>query len=95
MNIVQILNTAEDVKTMSLKQAKFNLFKGHLKFGHIRIPFLKFDTVFKMIMETIDILLNHILTYCMTVDLERIVLKCKNHVCIEYLVDNKALLSSL
>jgi len=95
LNIVQILNTSEDVKTISLNQAKFNLFKGHLKFGHIRIPFLKFDTVFKMIMETIDILLNHILTYCITVDLETIVFKCKNRVCIEHLFDNKALLSSL
>ena len=41
LNIVQVLNTSEDVKTISLNQAKF---KGHLKFGHIRIPFLKFDT---------------------------------------------------
>ena len=45
-----------------------------------------------MIMETIDILLNHMLTYCITVDLETIV---KNRICIKHLFDNKALLTSL
>ena len=36
-------------------------------------------------METITFLLNHRLTYCFTVDLENIVLKCKFRVRIEQL----------
>jgi len=48
-----------------------------------------------MIMETIIFLLNHILTYCITVDLVNIVLKCKYRVRIEQLFDRKSLLSSL
>jgi len=47
-----------------------------------------------MAMETIILLLNHILTYCITVDLGKIVLKCKYRVCIEQLFDRKSLLSS-
>ena len=49
---------------------------------------------YKMTMETIIFLLNHMLTYCITVDLENIVLKCKYRVCIEQLFDRKSLLSS-
>jgi len=37
-----------------------------------------------MTMETKNFLLNHILTYCFTVDLGKIVLKCKHHVHIEH-----------
>jgi len=44
----------------------------------------------KMAMETIIVLLNHMLTYCITVDLGKIVLKCK----FEQLFDRKSLLSS-
>ena len=43
-----------------------------------------------MTMETIIFLLNHILTYCITVDLGKIVLKCKYRV----RIDRKSLLSS-
>jgi len=47
-----------------------------------------------MTMETIIFLLNdHMLTYCIIVDLRTIVLKCKNLVCIENLFDRKFLLS--
>jgi len=45
-------------------------------------------------METIIVLLNHMLTYCITVDLRTIVLKCQNRVRIEQLFDRKSLLSS-
>jgi len=47
-----------------------------------------------MTMETIIFLLNHMLTYCITVDFGTIVLKCKNRVHIEHLSDRKSLLSS-
>ena len=47
-----------------------------------------------MTMETIFFLQNHILTYCITVDLGKIVLKCKYRVRIEELFDRKSLLSS-
>jgi len=47
-----------------------------------------------MTMETIIFLLNHMLTYCITVDLGKIVLKCKYHVRIEQLFDRKSLLPS-
>jgi len=47
-----------------------------------------------MTMETIILLLNHTLTYCINVDLGNIVLKCKNRVSIEHLFDRKPLLSS-
>ena len=47
-----------------------------------------------MTMETIIFLLNHMLTYCITVDLGKIVLKCKYRVRIEQLFDRKPLLSS-
>jgi len=47
-----------------------------------------------MTMETITFLLNHRLTYCFTVDLENIVLKCKFRVRIEQLFDRTSLLSS-
>ena len=47
-----------------------------------------------MTMETIIFLLNHMLTYYITVDLGKIVLKCKNRVRIEQLFDRKSLLSS-
>ena len=46
-------------------------------------------------METIIFLLNHNLTCCITVDLGKIVLKCKYRVRIEQLFDRKSLLSSL
>ena len=46
-------------------------------------------------METINILLNHMLTYCITVDLGKIVLMCKYRVRIEHLFDRKSLLSSI
>ena len=44
--------------------------------------------------KTIIFLLNHMLTYCVTVDLGKIVLKCKYRVRIEHLFDRKSLLSS-
>jgi len=47
-----------------------------------------------MTMETIIFLRNHILTYCITVGLGNIVLKCKYRVRIEQLFDRKSLLSS-
>jgi len=47
-----------------------------------------------MTMETIIFLLNHMLTYCINVDLGKIVLKCKNRVLIEHSFDRKSLLSS-
>jgi len=47
-----------------------------------------------MTMETIIVLLNHTLTYCINVDFGKIVLKCKYRVCIEQLFDRKSLLSS-
>ena len=40
-----------------------------------------------MTMETIIFLLNHMLTYCITVDLGNIVLKCKYRVHIDQLFD--------
>ena len=43
---------------------------------------------------TIIFLLNHMVTYCITVDLGKIVLKCKYRVRIEQLFDRKPLLSS-
>ena len=43
---------------------------------------------------TIIFLLNHMLNYCITADLGKIVLKCKYRVRIEQLFDRKALLSS-
>ena len=46
-------------------------------------------------METINILLNNMLTYCITVDLGKIVLMCKYRVRIEHLFDRKSLLSSI
>ena len=47
-----------------------------------------------MTMETKIFLLNHMLTYCIIVDLGKIVLKCKYRVRIEQLFDRKSLLSS-
>ena len=47
-----------------------------------------------MTMETIIFLLNHMLTYCITIDLGNIVLKCKYRVRIDRLFDRKSLLSS-
>jgi len=47
-----------------------------------------------MTMEKIIFLLNYILTYCITVDLGKIVLKCKYRVRIEQLFDRKSLISS-
>ena len=47
-----------------------------------------------MAMETIIFLLKHMLTYCITVDLRNIVLKCKYRVRIERLFDRKSLLSA-
>jgi len=47
-----------------------------------------------MTMKTIIFLLNHLLNYCITVDLGKIVLKCKYRVRIEQLFDKKSLLSS-
>ena len=47
-----------------------------------------------MTMETIICLLNHMLTYCITVDLGNIVFKCKYPVRIMQLFDRKPLLSS-
>ena len=46
-----------------------------------------------MTMETKIFLLNHILTYCITVDLGKIVLMCKHRVRIAQLFDRKSLLS--
>ena len=43
-----------------------------------------------MTMETMNFLLNHMLTYCITVDLGNIVLKCKFRVHIEQLFDRKS-----
>jgi len=45
-----------------------------------------------MTMKTIIFLLNHMLTYCITVDLGKIVLKCKYRVRIEQLFDRISLL---
>jgi len=45
-----------------------------------------------MTMETIIFLLNHMLTYCITVDLGKSVLKFKYRVRIEQLFDRKSLL---
>ena len=45
-----------------------------------------------MTMETIIFLPNHMLTYCITVDLGKIVLKCKYRVRIEQIFDRKSLL---
>ena len=45
-------------------------------------------------MKTIIFILNHTLTYCINVDLGKIMLKCKNRVRIEHLFDRKSLLSS-
>jgi len=45
-------------------------------------------------METIIFLLNYMMTNCITVDLGKIVLKCKYRVRIEQLFDRKSLLSS-
>jgi len=47
-----------------------------------------------MTMETIIFLLNHMLTYCITVDLGKIMLKCKYRDRIKQLFDRKPLLSS-
>jgi len=47
-----------------------------------------------MTMETIIFLPNHMLTYCIPVDLGNIVLKCKYRVRIEQLFDRRSLLSS-
>jgi len=47
-----------------------------------------------MTMETIILQLNHMLTYCITVDLGNLVLKFKYRVLIEQLFDRKTLLSS-
>jgi len=47
-----------------------------------------------MTMETITLLLNDTLTYCINADLGKIVLKCKHRVRIEHLFDKKSLLSS-
>jgi len=47
-----------------------------------------------MTMETIIFTLNHMLTYCINVDLGKIVLKCKSSVRIEHLFDRKSLLST-
>jgi len=46
-----------------------------------------------MTMETIIFLLNHMLTYCITVDLGNIVLKCKYRVHIEQLFELRPLIS--
>jgi len=43
-----------------------------------------------MTKETIILLLNHTLTYCITVDLGKIVLKCKYQVRIKQLFDRKS-----
>jgi len=43
-----------------------------------------------MTMETILFLIKHTLTYRITVDLGKIVLKCKNRVRIEHLFDRKS-----
>jgi len=48
-----------------------------------------------MTMETKIFQLNHMLTYCTTVDVGNIVLKCKYRIRIEQLFDRKSLLSSL
>ena len=42
-NIVQILNTSNDVNQNGLNRAKIDQVKDHPKFGHIRIPFLNFN----------------------------------------------------
>jgi len=47
-----------------------------------------------MTMETIIFLLNQMLTYCITVDLGKIELKCEYHIRIKQLFDRKSLLSS-
>jgi len=47
-----------------------------------------------MTIEKIIFLLNHMLTYCITVDLGNIVLKCKYSVRIKQLFDRRSLLSS-
>jgi len=47
-----------------------------------------------MTMETILFLLFHLLTYCITFDLGKIVLKCKYCVRNEQLFDRRSLLSS-
>jgi len=47
-----------------------------------------------MTMETIIFILNHMLTYCFTVDLGNIVLKCNYRARIEKVFDRKSLLSS-
>ena len=41
--IVQILNTSNDVDLNVLNRAKMDKVKDHPKFGHIRIPFHKFN----------------------------------------------------
>ena len=46
-------------------------------------------------METTIFLLSHMLTYCITVDLGNIELKCKYRVRIEQLFDRKSLLSCI
>jgi len=48
-----------------------------------------------MTMETIIFLLNHLLTYCITVDLENSVLKCKYRVRIEQLFDRNNIVISV
>jgi len=44
LNIVQILNILNDVNKNGLNRAKIDQVKDHPKFGHIRIPFRKFNT---------------------------------------------------
>jgi len=43
LDIVQILNTSNDVTQNGLNRAKIDKVKDHPKVGHIRIPFLKFN----------------------------------------------------
>ena len=43
LNIVQILNTSNDVNQNDLNRAKIDQVKDHPKSGHIRIPFRKFN----------------------------------------------------
>ena len=42
LNIVQILNTSNDVNKNGLNRAKIDQVKDHPTFGHIRIPCRKF-----------------------------------------------------
>jgi len=53
-----------------------------------------FDNILIRFVVRHILLLNHMLTYCINVEVGKIVLKCKNSVRIEHLFKRKSLLSS-